>query len=222
MYASTERQELRITKSNVTHVIFPLTISQSTLHSAVFASPSRVKFADEVGLDHTLERYLHAAGEHANIATLVAAHALGMQYTATIMAGAMQSNKLDVVHYLHDQGCPWPEEVLEDAVESGFFQLVRWCYEHGCPWDMSVVSCNAALSGSVELMAWVLQQPGARLSPDEMSNAASEGHMTMCQYLRAQRCPWSERSTRKAASEGHLDVLRLLVDNGCPWESYKL
>jgi hypothetical protein len=67
-------------------------------------------------------------------------------------------------------------------------------------------------------MAWLLQQQGTQLSASTMYAAALEGHTAMCQYLRAQQCPWDARSTCAAAEGGQLDVLRYLVDNGCPWD----
>jgi hypothetical protein len=46
------------------------------------------------------------AGKWAGIATLAAAHKLGMPYTGSVIAGTAQFNKLAEVQYLHRQGCP--------------------------------------------------------------------------------------------------------------------
>jgi hypothetical protein len=187
-------------------------------YSSVFASPSRVELTHVNGLDCTSEAYECAAGKHADIAALAKAHEVGMAYTDSTMAGAAQCNKIAEVQYLHSQGCPWSYHLLEGACRFGHFKLVRWCYEHGCRWQQaSEASCYAAQSGNVELMAWVLQQPGAKLSKSVMSHAAAKGHTAMCQYLYTQRCPWSDSSTRNAAMYGHVSTLRWLVDNSCPW-----
>jgi hypothetical protein len=45
----------------------------------VFTSPARVRQTS--GLDCTSETYQHAAGKHADIATLATAHEMGMEYT---------------------------------------------------------------------------------------------------------------------------------------------
>jgi hypothetical protein len=64
-------------------------------------------------------------------------------------------------------------------------------------------------------MAWVLQQPGTRLTTEAMCWAAEKGDISICQYLHSQRCPWGACSTSGAASGGHLKLLRWLLYNGC-------
>jgi hypothetical protein len=79
-----------------------------------------------------------------------------------------------------------------------------------------------AESGNVELMAWVLQLPGARLGRHVMEAAAVTGSVAMCKYLHEQQCPWNEGATHIAAINGHVHLLRCLVDNDCPWDAYDL
>jgi hypothetical protein len=189
--------------------------SKLTLFSSVFASPSRVKFAEQNGLDCSSKAYEHAAGRHADILTFAAAHELGMKYTSSAIGGAAQCNKLAEVQYLRFQGCSWSKWLLEPAVEKGYFELVRWCREHGCPWNAGEVALRAVESGNVELMAWVLEQPDTQLHEDIMSAAASRGDTTMRQYLRARQCPWGTYSTLLAAHGCHAGVLSWLIDNGC-------
>jgi hypothetical protein len=195
--------------------------TQVTLYSSVFTSPSRVELAYDHGLDCTSEAYLRAAGKYADVATIATAHDLGMPFTATTMAGAAHCNKLAEVQYLHSQGCAWPEQLLEYAARSGHFELLRWCHEHGCDWHMvNWATTCAAQSGNVELMAWVLEQPGAELTENVMRIAVSKKYTAMCQYLLSQRCPWDERATAAAVAGGHVDLLCWLVDNGCPsWDA---
>jgi hypothetical protein len=197
---------------------------QMTMYSSVFTSPSRVQLAHETGLDCNIRAYRRSAGRHADIATLAAAHDLGMEYKTITMADAAEGNKLAEVQYLHSEGCPWPAWLMERALKSGFVELVRWCYEHGCPWDAAIApSCAAeTLSGNVELMAWVLQQSDTRLLAEVMRDAAYEGHISMCKYLHQQQCPWNASSTWAAAEVGNVDLLRWLSDNGCPWGNREL
>jgi hypothetical protein len=179
----------------------------------VFTSPARVRHNS--GLDCASEAYQLAAGKHADIATLAAAHELGMKYTNITMAGASNCNKLAEVQYLHSQGCPWPPRPLDDATRRGYFDLVRWCHEQGCPfWDNRSAARNAAESGDVAQMAWVLQQPGTRLCERAMKAAAMEGHTAMCHYLHEQQCPWGSSSVRTAAFQGHAELLSWMMDNG--------
>jgi Ankyrin repeats (3 copies) len=145
-----------------------------------------------------------------------------MEYTKTTMASAARYDKLAEVQYLHSQGCPWPSYRLVEAASSGHSELVRWCYEHGCPWNANRVLHHAAESGNVELMAWVLLQPGTQLFQAVMAAAASKGHTAMCQYLHAQQCSWDFTSTCRAARYGHVALLRWIVDSGCPWDALGL
>jgi hypothetical protein len=169
--------------------------SQRTLHSSVFASPSRVQLAHNCGIRCRSAAYHRAAGKHANIATLATAHEVGMEYTAATMAAAAHSNKLADVQHLHTEGCSWPELLLERAAGNRQYELVRWCYEHGCPWDTTKAAYHAAKSGNIE-----------QLQEDVMGAAALQGHAAMCEFLRAQRCPWDARSTSLAAMGGHVDL----------------
>jgi hypothetical protein len=82
----------------------------------------------------------------------------------------------------------------------------------------------AAPSGSIELLAWLLQLPGTQLSAVFLERAAFTGRTDMCQYLHAQQCPWDAPAPCATAipAAGHLDLLRWLMDNGCPWEARDL
>jgi hypothetical protein len=237
IYAALQSLQLAVS-SAISHKKIITCVPQMTLYSAVFASPSRVQLAHTSGLSCNSAAYQYAAGKDADIATLATAHKLGMEYSEITMACAAQCNKLAEVQYLHAQGCPWSLRLLEDAARGGHFELVRWCHKQGCPWKAKVMPHHAAESGNVELMAWVLQQPGIKLSKAVksraaskgstalskavMSRAASKGRTAMCQYLRTQQCPWSASSTYYAADNGHVDVLRWLMDNGCPWDANNL
>eukprot|EP00953_Heterococcus_sp_UTEX-ZZ885_P009871 5777-Heterococcus_DN1.PRE.1 len=44
----------------------------------------------------------------------------------------------------------------------------------------------------------------------------------MCEFLRAQQCPWDSSSPHFAAIGGHADCLRWLLDNGCPRQEQQL
>jgi hypothetical protein len=199
-------------------------VLQMTKYSSAFASPSRVKLAHASGLDCTAltETQQRAAGKYGDIATLAAAHNLGMEYTAAIVAGAAQCNKLAEVQFLYSQGCPWCPYLLAEALQSGRYELVRWCHEHGCSSGGIDAACTAAESGNIELLAWVLQQPGVKLHMTVMSYAAYYGHLPLCKHLYELQCPWYPRLASDIAEHGNLELLRWLMANGCPWDAYEL
>jgi hypothetical protein len=47
--------------------------------------------------------------------------------------------------------------------------------------------------------------------------AAKYGHLEVLKWARANDCPWDEKTCRYAAEGGHLEVLKYLRENGCPW-----
>jgi hypothetical protein len=223
IYSTLKSQQLTVFAENDYETATITCASKKTLLSSVFASPSRVEFAVKSGLACTSGKYERAAGKYADIATLAAAHSLGMEYTESTIAAAADCNKLAEVQYLHEQGCPWPSYLLDRAASKGDFELVRWCYEHGCPFgDAGMASCHAAQSSNVELMAWVLQQPGTQVHADDMCYAAWTGCAAMCEFLRAQQCPWDSRSTSAAAHICDVELLRWFFNNGCPWHVEEL
>eukprot|EP00953_Heterococcus_sp_UTEX-ZZ885_P000586 839-Heterococcus_DN1.PRE.2 len=88
---------------------------------------------------------------------------------------AAEHSMLAEVQYLHHQGCPWPGRLLE--------RLQAVVTLSSCDGVTSTVAVGsrrvrlptlnyAAASGNVELMAWVLQQPGTQLSTEAMVHAA--------------------------------------------------
>jgi hypothetical protein len=219
-YATLESQSLTIFTGLTRNTI--ICTPQMTLCSSVFASPATVRLAYNSGLACTSEAFHRVAGEGADIETLAAARSLGMECTAATLTAAAECNKLAEVQYLRSQGCPWPAQLLDGLDISGRFELVRWCYEHGCPWTARSAACHATASGNVELMAWVLQQPGTLLSEHVMLAAAKLGHTALCQYLRSQQCPRDNRIITRAALDGKANLLRCLVESGCSFDLHAL
>jgi hypothetical protein len=196
---------------------------QMTLYSTVFASPSRVRLAHSCGLDVSTASFEHAAGRHADVATLATAHELGMQYSEETMRGAAQCNMLPVIQYLHAQGCPWDSLVTYIAASNNDFQMLRWAHEHGCPVNNRYIMRAAASSGNIEIAAWLLQQQLGCCDDHAMDSAAEQGHTAMCAFVleNAERTPlaWSAFMCESAALHGHADTLRWLREHSCPWDA---
>jgi hypothetical protein len=196
-------------------------VAQMTLYSAGFASPSRVRLANESGLQCTTTSYQYAAGKHATIASLAAAHEVGMEYQVALaaMLGAAECNQLPVLQFVYVQGCPWDTTVLIAAVQSGLFLMLCWLLECGCPCTEYIALRAAAETGNIALTAWLKQQLGVPFSEYTMAAAAAKGCTAMCAYLRAEQCPWGAYACDSAARNGSVDTLRWLHQNGCPWDA---
>jgi hypothetical protein len=163
-----------------------------------------------------------AAGKHATVQTLVAARRLGMIYTVTTMWRAVRCNTLPVLQFLRTQGCPWDQVIPEAAAEVGRFEVLRWLRENGCDWDNNRILREAVSSGSIQMVAWVKQQPGVVCDARVMTAAARHGYTAICKHLHAEQCPWSASACDTAALHGHVDTLRWLHEHGCPWKVVKM
>ena len=40
---------------------------------------------------------------------------------------------MEILQYLHDNGCPWDEDACTYAEEEGHLQVLQWLRENGCP-----------------------------------------------------------------------------------------
>jgi hypothetical protein len=175
-----------------------------------------VALAHELGVDSSTANYEAAAGAHADIKTLKAARALGMQYTGWSAVGAAGNNKLAVLPFLHAQRCPLVRTVCQVAAARGHLEILRWAREHGCAWDARSILCSAVRSGSVEVTAWVKQQADVVMSNLAMAEAAKCGHTVVCEYLLEQQCPCGTSACWLAARNDHMHTLRWLHEHGCP------
>eukprot|EP00953_Heterococcus_sp_UTEX-ZZ885_P036532 18804-Heterococcus_DN1.PRE.2 len=137
---------------------------------------------------------------------------------------------MHVLQYLHAQGCGLDPEVCFSAAVRGDLAILKWAYEHGC----SLLDCEegdirtvAAESHNVELMAWLIQQPGIELEEEVMFAAARGGNSAMCEFLHAHDCPWDASCCEAAATvgineHGNLELLRWFREHGCPWDTDEL
>jgi hypothetical protein len=94
-------------------IILRQTPSSHTAFRAAFASASRLRLAHECGLQLDREDHLHrlqtAAGRYADIKTLMAAHALGLDFNKYVLRGAARGNRLASLKWLcRHQKCPLP------------------------------------------------------------------------------------------------------------------
>jgi hypothetical protein len=120
-------------------------VPQMTTFSSVFASPSRVRRAQARGLHYTTEIHQRTAGMCADVATLKAAHELGMLYTHAVMVGAARSNSLTVAHFLRAEGCPWSSYVYTIAAERKHTEKCAFLQAEHCPCDVIRKTSRIAL-----------------------------------------------------------------------------
>jgi hypothetical protein len=166
-------------------------VPQMTMYSAVFASPSRVTLAQEYKLDFEAGAYEYAAGMHADVPTLKAAHELHMRYTYSVMEGALRRDKLTTLRFLHTQGCPWDAGIFMAAAARGHTDMCAYLRAEHCPWN-EMVCYHAALNGHAGTLRW----------------------------LREQDCPWYADTVHLAAAQGgSVEALQFLQQQGIVFDA---
>ena len=167
------------------------------------------KLADGIGM--------HAVKGGASVEVLRWLSQQGVTFDSFTMYAAAERNHFAAMQYLHSVGCPWSVDIVSFAAERGDFEMLRWACEHGdAGWSPLHVLNKAAASGSVEMTAWVAQQPGVKLMASTMCAAAAKGHTAVCEYLLSQQCPMTAYACTRAAAGNHMGTLQWLRDNGCP------
>eukprot|EP00953_Heterococcus_sp_UTEX-ZZ885_P034627 17912-Heterococcus_DN1.PRE.2 len=99
-------------------------------------------------------------------------------------------NRLDILQWAREQGCPWDMRTCTWAARAGHLHVLQWAREHGCPWG--------------EFTCY---------------NAAWKGHVHVLKWARAHGCTWyREDVLRVAAMHAGVDMLKWLQHNsGEPW-----
>jgi hypothetical protein len=154
-------------------------VPHKTNYTAAFQSVATLTWAYTSGLhlsadDQTLQR---AAGRRASLLVLAVLHELGLAFNEYTLAGAVASEREDIVDFLHTQ--------------------------HNCPlaWH---VGLTAAGNGNLSMLR-CLRQRGYKFGHFVMcSDAARGGHFEALKYLRSEGCSWfSINIAGKAAASGN-------------------
>ena len=58
-------------------------------------------------------------------------------------SNAAENGRLEVLQYLHENGCPWNQSTCSNAAENGHLEVLKYLHENGCPCDFEayVQSC---------------------------------------------------------------------------------
>ena len=83
--------------------------------------------------------------------------------------------------------------------------------------EATVLHQEAAAKGQLEVLKW-LRANGCPWDEKTCASAAQAGHLEVLQWARANDCPWDKWTCAAAAEGGHLEVLQWLRANGCPWD----
>jgi hypothetical protein len=71
-------------------------------------------------------------------------------------ARAAINGNLDVLKYLHENGCPWDEHACAYAAIYGNLDVLKYLRENGCPWD-DFTCLFAAQNNHLEVLIWAYE-----------------------------------------------------------------
>ena len=125
------------------------------------------------------------------------------------------NGNLDLLKYLHENGCPWDQSTCTCASLVGHLECLQYAHENECPWDED--TCKyAAEKGHLECLKY-LHENGCPWDEDTCEGAARNGHLECLKYLHDKGCPWDGMACSAAAGGGHLECLKYAHEHGCPW-----
>jgi len=105
---------------------------------------------------------------------------------------AADRGHLEVLKYLHENGCFWDSDACIYAAKGGHLKVLQYLHDNGCRWNI-----------------------------DACAYAASKGgHVDVLKYLHENGCSWYYNTYSYAIEGGHLEVLKYLLDEGCPAHMY--
>ena len=125
-----------------------------------------------------------------------------------------QNGNLELLQFLHENGCPWNESTCSGAAHYGHVGCLKYAHENRCPWDKGTCAC-AAYNGHLECLKY-LHENGCPWHEYTCEYAAKNGHLECLQYAHENGCPWNERTCSEAARNDHFECLKYAHENGCP------
>ena len=136
---------------------------------------------------------------------------------------ATKSGNLEMLKYLHENGCPWDKYTCSRAAEYEYLEILKYLHENGCPWDEDTCS-YAAEYGYFELLKYA-HENGCPWSVATFAGGIISENLEILEYLRENGCPWDKISCHIAAEYGYLEILKWLRDpdrpgGACPWDEY--
>jgi hypothetical protein len=219
----------------------------STKYSAVLASASRVKLAQEHNLSFAknnwkLQRF---AGRCADIESLELAHSYGMPHSRHVMAGAAESGSISKLQWLHtEQHCDLRAQITCYAARSGSIEMLNWLHEQqcaltyetsvqaakaghlnvlkllhtmGCPINITAAEAAAEI-GAIVILQWLDASDIAWRGSEVYAAAAKSGNMKLMHWMTEHEANFDGKTMVAAAKYGHLEICKYLRSIGCDWD----
>jgi hypothetical protein len=139
---------------------------------------------------------------------------------------AAESNSIEILIWLQQQGDILTERVMKVAVTYGVTAVVKWLHANECPWSDEIL-CAAAFNGRTDLFKWMHENdcPGNWYSAVQVDDiywsAAAGGSVELLEYCEAMRGRWSAADLtimlNAAGICNRLDAAKWLRERGANW-----
>jgi hypothetical protein len=156
-----------------------------TLLKAALASEARLQLSEQYGLPLNKQcnwRLQRAAGAYASPQVLLAAHQLGLPYSASVAEGAAEAANLCTLKWLHtEQLCPLQHNLCDYAAFNGDISMLKWCKSKGVAF--TATTSYAAIKGQQLSAAQYLRSVACPSHSYACDGAAKRGDLAMLQWL---------------------------------------
>ncbi len=163
------------------------------------------------------ERFCSRVALNGNLDLLKYLHENGCPWDQSTCTCASLVGHLECLQYAHEKECPWDEITCHYAVENGNLECLKYAHENGCPWDKWTCA-DAAKTGHLECLKYA-HENGCPWDKWTCSWAAKKGHLKECLKYAQEGCISCEAICSRAAAGGHLECLQYAHENGCPGSS---
>lgn len=135
----------------------------------------------------------------------------GYELDAEILYEAVRYDDLEMVKWLHSQGCPWDEWIRDSfaLLSDGQAEIVHWVIDN---YHISLVGCEASYYANFGI-AWALER-GAVIGDEKdfcaaVANGSDFKHL---KWAHKQNFEWDSRVLRGLAQSGRLSQLLWALD----------
>jgi hypothetical protein len=129
---------------------------------------------------------------------------------------AAQGGHLELLEFIHKNGCPWDNLTCAAAAKEGYFGILQWAYSNGCPLVGSEITECAAIGGHLEILKWA-RDYSFSWNSRVCTAAAEHGHFHVLKWAHQNGCPWDEFTWRAAFKKHHYyKCLKYVIENNCP------
>jgi hypothetical protein len=209
----------------------PAHCAACTCWRAVFESPDRLQLVQDLRRKKSPRlpqfsqynyRVHSAAAKHGSIATLTAAHELGLPWTSDGVRGAAASGDLAKLQFMVEQHQTdltrdFFGHYLRHAVRGGSVETLTWLVQRGCTLQADV-TLDAASAGHLHVLRY-LREHGCEWENGCCDAAARKGDLPMLRYFCTEGCPMDKSACEVAVAACKLEALKLLREHGCPWDA---